>query len=82
MLFLQYVPTEFGRKYLKRKSIKLEDSTGRQWLLSCLFNGGRNIRLSKGWNEFVEEKNLKEGDVCVFELVQREDVVLKVSIFQ
>ncbi|KAJ9704913.1 hypothetical protein PVL29_003121 [Vitis rotundifolia] len=79
---LLYVPTEFGRKHLKRKSIKLEDSTGRQWPLSCLLNRGGNIRLSKGWNEFVEEKNLKEGDVCVFELVQREDVVLKVSIFQ
>jgi hypothetical protein len=39
------------------------------------------LSISKGWNEFSQENNLKEGDVCVFELINKEKFVLKVAIF-
>ncbi|WJZ83786.1 hypothetical protein VitviT2T_003437 [Vitis vinifera] len=76
------VPAAFARKYLRRKSIELRDSGGGQWPLKCLHHQRGSVMLSKGWKDFVEEKNLKEGDVCFFELVHRKDPVLKVSIFQ
>ena len=37
---------------------------------------------SRGWSRFANENNLRVGDVCVFELIKSDDVVLKVSIFR
>ena len=37
---------------------------------------------SVGWSSFAKENNLQVGDTCVFELIKRDDVVLKVSIFR
>ncbi|KAJ7950732.1 B3 domain-containing protein [Quillaja saponaria] len=38
--------------------------------------------LSAGWSAFTKENNLQVGDVCVIELIKRDEVVLKVSIFR
>lgn len=38
-------------------------------------------RLSAGWSLFARESGLKHGDVCVFELINKEDLVFKVHIF-
>lgn len=51
---------------------------------TCLF-GNRAVRkLSGGWVRFLKDNALKEGDVCIFELVHgtRYQYVLKVSIFR
>ena len=37
---------------------------------------------SAGWASFAKENNLKVGGTCVFELIKRDDVVLKDSIFR
>ena len=39
------------------------------------------IRFEKGWVAFSKDNNLEEGDVCVFEGIERKPVVLSVSIF-
>ena len=39
-------------------------------------------KLSAGWSTFATENTLQVGDVCVFELIMRDDVVLKVHIFR
>ncbi|CAK7329782.1 unnamed protein product [Dovyalis caffra] len=66
------VPAEFAKRHLSGVSeyIKLQVSDGRQWPIRL--NKTRSLRLtiSKGWNEFQRENNLKEGDVCVFELIK------------
>lgn len=84
-LFLvgQHMPSRFAEKYLNgvSKFIKLQTSDGKQWHVRCL-SGESRVKLSKGWTEFVKDNNLEEGDVCVFELINMEDVVLKVSIFR
>ncbi|KAM4096262.1 hypothetical protein ACJW30_08G092100 [Castanea mollissima] len=41
---------------------------------SCIVSGG--------WSAFVTENTLRVGDVCVFELIMRDDAVLKVHIFR
>ena len=33
--------------------------------------------VSAGWSAFVRENGLQVGDVCIFELSMRDDVVLK-----
>ncbi|XP_042974807.1 B3 domain-containing transcription factor VRN1-like isoform X2 [Carya illinoinensis] len=38
--------------------------------------------LSAGWRTFVADNSLQVGDVCVFELIKSDDVMLKVSIFR
>ncbi|KAL4651864.1 hypothetical protein ACB092_01G191600, partial [Castanea dentata] len=38
--------------------------------------------ISGGWYAFARENTLRVGDVCVFELIMRDDVVLKVHIFR
>lgn len=39
-------------------------------------------KLGEGWSLFVEENKLQAGDVCVFVLANKEDVVLDVHIFR
>ena len=36
--------------------------------------------ISAGWNAFLRENDLKAGDICIFELINREENVMKVSI--
>lgn len=39
-------------------------------------------KISSGWHEFVKENHLRLGDVCIFELMEVNDLVLKVHIFR
>ncbi|TXG64422.1 hypothetical protein EZV62_011416 [Acer yangbiense] len=81
-----YVPAKFTNKYLERDfayNIKLEDSDGKEWLVqikgrSCC--GGSD--LTKGWCLFTKEKMLENGDILVFELIRKDNILLKVSVFQ
>jgi hypothetical protein len=62
--------------------IKLQISDdGKQWSVRCLYKDGK-AKLSQGWFEFALENNLGEGDVCVFELVAADEVVLQVTFFR
>lgn len=69
--------------YLKGNSrdITLEVSDGKKRRVRCILFSGKG-KISRGWHEFVTDNNLEIGDVCIFELVQREDIVLKVTIFR
>ncbi|KAK1560198.1 hypothetical protein Q3G72_023516 [Acer saccharum] len=81
-----YVPFKFAKKYLISRDaelIKLHDRDGREWSVKfrnreggC--EGGDFIH---GWTKFTKDKNLKKGDICMFELI-RKNVVLKVSVFR
>ncbi|KAF4394723.1 hypothetical protein F8388_015629 [Cannabis sativa] len=55
-----------------------------KWRIQCLPRRDQPScrELSYGWSKFAMDNNLKEGDVCVFELVEKgEDIVLKVWIY-
>lgn len=83
VLFLQYLPSCFAEKHLSGVSgfIQLQLSDGRQWPVRCLYKGGR-AKFSQGWYEFTLENNLGEGDVCVFEMVNARELILKVTAFR
>jgi hypothetical protein len=49
-------------------------------LVRCI-NEGNVAKLSQGWREFVLDNCLEEGDICVFKLINKEEIVLKVTIF-
>ncbi|KAK9136204.1 hypothetical protein Syun_015534 [Stephania yunnanensis] len=77
----QLLPLGFAKRYLtaKLESVKLEVADGRTWWVGCQM---KHAKLSRGWGLFAKENNLKEGDVCVFELTNKKDNVLKVHIFR
>lgn len=79
---VQHIPCEFAAKYLSESTycVTLDSDRG-EWNARCIFKDGR-ASLGKGWHEFVLGNNLKKGDVCVFELLDRMNAVLKVTIYR
>ncbi|KAI3968222.1 hypothetical protein MKX01_018525 [Papaver californicum] len=79
------VPTIFAKRYLKstrQMEVTLRVSDGRIWEVKYLARVQYGQRLSQGWSKFVSDNHLKEGDLCVFELVDRINVEMNVHIFQ
>ena len=76
---MQYVPSHFAKKYLTlRDPFKLQNSQGKQWLVSCVLNteGKSPMRITVGFSKFARENNLLEGVTYVFELIKRMPVVV------
>ncbi|KAL3730300.1 hypothetical protein ACJRO7_027326 [Eucalyptus globulus] len=76
------IPVGFARQYIQenREMATLRSSDG-SWLVKLL----RTLRdhqacFSAGWTAFTRENCLRVGDVCMFELIDRDDVVFQVSI--
>lgn len=42
--------------------------------------GSSKLHFERGWFQFVRENSLQVGNVCCFELIQRDDYVFKVSV--
>ncbi|TXG64382.1 hypothetical protein EZV62_011376 [Acer yangbiense] len=77
-----YLPAKFVNRYLTQdiKLIKLRASKGREWPVQIgWMYGGCNTM--QGWTEFLNDMKLKAGDICVFELIRIEDLLLEVSVF-
>lgn len=62
------------------EEVKLQ-SLGEEWKV-IMRNIGEQYRIYKGWGSFVKEKSIEVGDVCVLELLNREDRVINISIFK
>ncbi|KAK1560612.1 hypothetical protein Q3G72_028815 [Acer saccharum] len=78
-----YLPAKFVNRYLTQdiKLIKLRASKGREWPVQIgWMYGGCNTM--QGWTEFLKDTKLKAGDICVFELIRIEDLLLEVSVFK
>ncbi|MED6125338.1 hypothetical protein PIB30_067584 [Stylosanthes scabra] len=54
----------------------------REWQVKLLPRRTTRRRLSGGWSLFTREGGLQAEDVCVFELINMEDLVFKVHIFK
>ncbi|XP_061364740.1 B3 domain-containing transcription factor VRN1-like [Gastrolobium bilobum] len=65
----------------KYVTLKLGKGSWHVKLLSSHKSRSRN-RLSAGWSLFASETELQPGDVCVFELINREDSVFMVHVFK
>jgi hypothetical protein len=80
---MQSVPDLKGVIENKDQNVILQTGK-RSWnvkLLRC-YEGENRRRLSAGWNLFLSGSGLKSGDVCVFELINKKDLVFKVRVFK
>ncbi|XP_056163529.1 B3 domain-containing protein LOC_Os12g40080-like [Syzygium oleosum] len=76
------IPVGFVRQHIKkeRAMVTLRYSDG-SWLVKILRNlQHRQALFSAGWTAFARENRLHVGDVCMFELIDRDDGVFNVSI--
>jgi hypothetical protein len=79
---MQRVPSLKGVIENKDKYVKLQIGK-RSWNVKLLHftdnNNGR--RLSAGWHLFASKIGLQPGDVCIFELINKKNLVFKVHVF-
>ncbi|KAL5709034.1 hypothetical protein ACHQM5_019764 [Ranunculus cassubicifolius] len=75
------LPFKFVKEYLPKESMnaKIVDSNERTWEIEYKYKKGRSL-LYTGWNSFWLCNELKEGDVCAFELIDKKDVKFRVTI--
>lgn len=57
----------------------LLDASGKAWSARWL---GSRSGLSGGWRKFSLDHGLEEGDVCVFELIDKNKLIFKVHVFR
>jgi hypothetical protein len=79
---MQCVPSLKGVIENKDKYVMLQIGK-RSWNLKLLHcNDDKNgRRLPAGWPLFASESGLQPGYVCVFELINKNDLVFKVHVF-
>ncbi|XP_029152061.1 B3 domain-containing transcription factor VRN1-like [Arachis hypogaea] len=65
------LPVCFFRMYFENR---------KQWHATLIYYPNRKNALISNWRLFLEENNLKAGDVCIFELINRQGPDLKVHI--
>lgn len=57
----------------------------RGWKVKLIANNSSYFshhKFTTGWYLFLRETELQSGDVCVFELISKEDCVFKVHVFK
>ena len=83
LLFMQNVPSEFSKKYMNKvsKQITLVAPDRTEWLVTIRVTRLGYLTFGNGWNNFSKHCHLKEGDVCLFELIKYRGFTLKVSVF-
>lgn len=64
----------------KIKEIATLRHSGRSWQVKLRSCGCRGARFASGWIAFMREARLRLGNVCVFELIDGDDIVFRVYI--
>ncbi|KNA23971.1 hypothetical protein SOVF_020420 [Spinacia oleracea] len=74
------IPKEFGKKYLHKKNghlidrkFSLKTNTGRKTWPVTIGGIDQRARLKVGWKKFAIENKLKVDDICVFELINKQE---------
>ncbi|XP_056159252.1 B3 domain-containing transcription factor VRN1-like isoform X2 [Syzygium oleosum] len=81
--FKLHVPGQFAEQHIQKNKRKgtLRYSE-RSWPVNLSrYTQGTRVFFSAGWPAFARETHMRVGNACVFELIDRDDVVFKVSIF-
>ncbi|KAF2318763.1 hypothetical protein GH714_010529 [Hevea brasiliensis] len=81
------IPASVAREYFKKSgAVTLNTVDGKFWSVRYSYKeySGNKLspKLNYGWRKFATENHLDVGDVCVFELINRIEITLKVVIFQ
>ncbi|KAF9608833.1 hypothetical protein IFM89_011871 [Coptis chinensis] len=78
-----YLPAAFARKYLKSSPREVILEVPKRGVWFTQYTVGTQLsqyRLVTGWKDFVQDNDLEVDDVCIFELVDRENIKFKVTI--
>ncbi|KAM7529084.1 hypothetical protein LguiB_032494 [Lonicera macranthoides] len=77
-----YIPSEFAESYMstQRQTATLMHLK-KSWLVKLL-RCRNTLLFSCGWRKFVVDNTLREGDVCSFELIRRNDYTFNVVILR
>ncbi|XP_056163526.1 B3 domain-containing protein Os03g0620400-like [Syzygium oleosum] len=80
---VQYVPGQFVKQHIQEnKEMATLRFSDRSWPVKLLrYSHENRLFFSSGWPAFARETHLCVGNICVFELIDRDDVVFQVSIF-
>uniref|UniRef100_A0ACD6A1U3 Uncharacterized protein n=1 Tax=Avena sativa TaxID=4498 RepID=A0ACD6A1U3_AVESA len=81
--FFLNIPSEFVRECLPRanRMLKLWDPQGKSWDVNYVYYSQRSVgAFSGGWGKFAIGNNLETFDVCVFELISKDNI--KVHIYR
>ena len=68
----QTFATQYCDTYLRKGSRSLvfqAEGKSQQWH-GELHDNNRSLRISGGWTSFASDNNLREGDICLFELMK------------
>ncbi|PON60411.1 B3 DNA binding domain containing protein [Parasponia andersonii] len=84
------VPAEFVKRHMRwcPETIQVQAcDEKRKWPVRCFFKFPTRSctikRMGRGWGSFSTSQSLKEGDVCVFEMINMvKEVVLRVLIYR
>lgn len=78
---MQCIPSEFASLagLLTPKQVFLKDQTGKLWSVNVNHFRG-TTKFQKGWGKFIQHNNVKSGDLCRFELISKENVIISVNI--
>lgn len=80
---MQRVPVDFARTYFERKTQTVTLQMGKNsWSVTMVYNSPASYYLSAGWSTFARENSLRPGYVCVYELIEVKDILLRVTIFK
>jgi hypothetical protein len=76
---MQLVPALFAREHFPQCTTKvvLRNSEDQSWEVKYATHGN-NHKLSQGWRVFVHDNNLKIGDICIFELLAKKEILVHV----
>ncbi|KAF7052629.1 hypothetical protein CFC21_060702 [Triticum aestivum] len=70
----EYLPREDQTLMLQRRD--------KSWKVQFHINKNNTKRLFQGWGEFADDNNLKVGDLCLFEPLQKKNRVMNVHIIR
>lgn len=78
----QNVPRGFIMQHIQEiKEIVTLRHSSRTWPVKLRSYPSGLMQFSSGWIAFVRGTGLRVGNVCVFELIDRDDIVFRVYIF-
>ncbi|KAI3904229.1 hypothetical protein MKW92_053972 [Papaver armeniacum] len=77
------IPHSFAKEHLPKniKNIMVRSSDDKVWTLGY-YNRGYAVRLSAGWSSLRRSLGVKEGDVCVFEVLKEKDTEMRVFVYR
>nr|XP_011467598.1 PREDICTED: putative B3 domain-containing protein Os03g0621600 isoform X1 [Fragaria vesca subsp. vesca]XP_011467599.1 PREDICTED: putative B3 domain-containing protein Os03g0621600 isoform X1 [Fragaria vesca subsp. vesca]XP_011467600.1 PREDICTED: putative B3 domain-containing protein Os03g0621600 isoform X1 [Fragaria vesca subsp. vesca]XP_011467601.1 PREDICTED: putative B3 domain-containing protein Os03g0621600 isoform X1 [Fragaria vesca subsp. vesca] len=78
-----HIPANFSRSFIKHeKQTAILQVKNRSWHVNLNPYKPGATSICGGWAAFAKENCLREGDVCIFELMELNDIVLKVHVFR